>query len=66
MKYRKKPVVIEAEQYIPGITTPFLKEANMIPIDSDTDWECKGCKVVGNAVEEKVYKQELFDNSLPF
>jgi hypothetical protein len=23
-------------------------------------------KVVGNAVEEKVYKQELFDNSLPF
>ena len=43
MKYRKKPVVIEAEQYIPGITTPFLKEANMIPIDSDTDWECKGC-----------------------
>jgi len=43
MKYRKKPIVIEAEQYIPGITTPFLKEANMIPIDSDTDWECKGC-----------------------
>jgi len=43
MKYRKKPVVIEAEQYIPGITTPFLEEANMIPIDSDTDWECKGC-----------------------
>ena len=42
-KYRKKPVVIEAEQYIPGITTPFLKEANMIPIDSDTDWECKSC-----------------------
>jgi hypothetical protein len=42
-KYRKKPVVIEAEQYIPGITTPFLKEANMIPIDSDTDWECKNC-----------------------
>lgn len=42
-KYRKKPVVIEAEQYIPGIITPFLKEANMIPIDSDTDWECKDC-----------------------
>ena len=29
MKYRKKPIVIEAEQYIPGITTPSL-EANMI------------------------------------
>jgi hypothetical protein len=42
-KYRKKPIVVEAEQYIPGIITPFLKEANIIPIDSDTDWECKEC-----------------------
>lgn len=43
MKFRKKPVVIEAEQYIPGKISSFLEQAKLIPIDSDTDWECTGC-----------------------
>ncbi len=42
-KYRKKPVVIEAEQYLPGKTSPFLRRAKLVPIDSDNDWECKTC-----------------------
>ena len=43
MKYRKKPVVIEAVQYTPNKTSPFLEQAKLIPIDSDNDWICKSC-----------------------
>ena len=42
-KYRKKPVVIEAEQWVPYKVSDFLSQANLTPIDSDTDWRCQGC-----------------------
>ena len=43
MKYKKKPVVIEAEQWAPYAVSDFLSQANLTPIDSDTDWRCQGC-----------------------
>ena len=43
MKYRKKPLVIEAEQWEPYKVSNFLSQANLTPIDSDTDWICQGC-----------------------
>ena len=42
-KYRKKPVVIEAEQWAPYKVSDFLSQANLVPIDSDTDWICRDC-----------------------
>ena len=39
-KYRKKPVIIEAEQWLKNGDVP---EANTFPIDSDNDWVCKVC-----------------------
>jgi hypothetical protein len=42
-KYRKKPVVVEAEQWVPYKVSNFLSQANLTPIDSDTDWRCQGC-----------------------
>ena len=42
-KYRKKPVVIEAEQWAPYKVSDFLSQANLTPIDSDTDWRCQSC-----------------------
>jgi hypothetical protein len=40
MKYRKKPVVIEAEQWWSVGDAPHAK---IHGIDSDTEWECKQC-----------------------
>ncbi len=48
-KYRKKPVVIESEQYKPNKTSSFLRQAKLIPIEPDFDWKCKGC---GNKASE--------------
>lgn len=42
-KYRKKPVVIEAEQWAPYKTSNHLEQAKLQPIDSDSDWVCKEC-----------------------
>ena len=42
-KYRKKPVVIEAEQYAPYATSDFLEQAKMQRLDPDDDWRCSGC-----------------------
>jgi hypothetical protein len=42
-KYRKKPIVIEAEQWIPYKTSEFLTQSKIQPIDSDEDWKCSGC-----------------------
>jgi hypothetical protein len=42
-KYRKKPVVVEAEQWAPYKVSDFLSQAKLTPIDSDTDWRCQGC-----------------------
>ncbi|MFT9498261.1 hypothetical protein [Anaerosolibacter sp.] len=43
MKYRKKPVVIEAEQWAPHKNSQFIQQAKLNMIDSDTDWTCKEC-----------------------
>ena len=39
-KYRKKPVIIDAEQWFKNGDVP---EANTHPIDSDTEWICQQC-----------------------
>ncbi len=47
MKYRKKPVVIEAVQFEPGYYTKavWFSEGNLtVPIDSDSDWTCEQCE----------------------
>ena len=40
MKYRKKPVIIDAWQWLKNGDVP---EANTHPIDSDTEWICQQC-----------------------
>ena len=40
MKYRKKPVIIDAWQWFKNDDVP---EANTHPIDSDTEWSCQQC-----------------------
>ena len=50
-KYRKQPIVIEAERWEPGKTSPFLEQAKLFPIDSDIDWECSEC---GNKASKHV------------
>lgn len=39
-KYRKKPVVVEAEQWFKNGDVPY---ADITPIDSDTEWICREC-----------------------
>ena len=40
MKYRKKPVVVDAEQWFKNGDVP---DANTHPIDSGIEWKCEEC-----------------------
>lgn len=46
-KWRKKPIVIEAEQWISHIEFPIVngivEQAKIQMLDSDSEWECEIC-----------------------